>query len=650
MKNFFYDVAVNRPLPQLFTYESSKAIQIGSRVKILFGKKELLGIVLRKSSQPEFQTNLILDVLDDQALFSRHQLELLQWAADYYKHPKGEAVHNFIPPYLKKLGNTFPNKITEPVRCSTTKSNLSLTKEQKIAIANIQKITRFNTHVLQGVTGSGKTEVYLKAIESILNKKQSVLVLVPEISLVPQTLGRFKDRFGDICHAYHSGMTPKARMKVWEEAAIEAPKIIIGTRSSILLPLKNPGLFIVDEEHDKSYKQHEGFRFSARDLLIKRAQMLDIPIVLGSATPSLQTLRSINEGRYSVSHLRERVQAGIIPKFSIIDTNLQALESGLSQQALVEIEKVLEQKQQALIFLNRRGYAPKFLCASCGWVAQCSSCESNLVFHHLEKRMICHRCDSRFAVPKHCPSCQEPSLIMSGQGTEKIEQFLQSRFVNSSIIRVDRDTTRKVGALDNLIEEINTHSSSILIGTRMLTKGHHFPNLALVVIVNLDQSLISLDPFALEDLGQQIIQVAGRAGREKTAAKVLLQSGFPDHPILAVLKNGKYEDFATMVLKEREENKLPPFSFQAILRCHSRSIKKNIDALNKLANVNLSGIELFGPVPASVAKKGGNYFHQIILQSPSRKNLSKNLELILKKIQADKRSVKWVLDIDPVEY
>ena len=244
MKNFFYDVAVNRPLPQLFTYESSKAIQIGSRVKILFGKKELLGIVLRKSSQPEFQTNLILDVLDDKALFSRHQLELLQWAADYYKHPKGEAVHNFIPPYLKKLGNTFPKTITESVHCSITKSNLSLTKEQKTAIANIQKITRFNTHVLQGVTGSGKTEVYLKAIESILNKKQSVLVLVPEISLVPQTLGRFKDRFGDICHAYHSGMTPKARMKVWEEAAIEAPKIIIGTRSSILLPLKNRGLFI----------------------------------------------------------------------------------------------------------------------------------------------------------------------------------------------------------------------------------------------------------------------------------------------------------------------------------------------------------------------------------------------------------------------
>ncbi|NCX77787.1 MAG: primosomal protein N' [Proteobacteria bacterium] len=624
-------MAVNRPLPQLFTYESSKAIQIGSRVKILFGKKELLGIVLRKSSQPEFQTNLILDVLDDQALFSRHQLELIQWAADYYKHPKGEAVHNFIPPYLKKLGNTFPKTITESVHCSATKSNLSLTKEQKTAIANIQKIIGFNTHVLQGVTGSGKTEVYLEAIENILKKKQSVLVLVPEISLVPQTLGRFKDRFGGICHGYHSGMTPKARMQVWEEAAIEAPKIIIGTRSSI-------------------FKQHEGFRFSARDLLIKRAQMLGIPIVLGSATPSLQTLRSINEGRYTVSHLRARVQAGTIPKFSIIDTNLQALESGLSQQALVEIEKVLEQKQQVLIFLNRRGYAPKFLCASCGWVAQCSSCESNLVFHHLEKRMICHRCDSKFAVPKHCPSCQEPSLIMSGQGTEKIEQFLQSRFVNSSIIRVDRDTTRKVGALENLIEEINTHSSSILIGTRMLTKGHHFPNLALVVIVNLDQSLISLDPFALEDLGQQIIQVAGRAGREKTAAKVLLQSGFPDHPILAVLKNGKYEDFATMVLKEREESKLPPFSFQAILRCHSRSIKKNIDALNKLANINLSGIELFGPVPASVAKKGGNYFHQIILQSSSRKNLSKNLELILKRIQADKRSVKWALDIDPVEY
>lgn len=279
MKNFFYDVAVNRPLPQLFTYESSKAIQIGSRVKILFGKKELLGIVLRKSSQPEFKTNLILDVLDDQAVFSRHQLELIQWAADYYKHPKGEAVHNFIPPYLKKIGNTFPKTITESVHYSITKSNLSLTKEQKTAIANIQNITGFNTHVLQGVTGSGKTEVYLEAIESILKKKQSVLVLVPEISLVPQTLGRFKDRFGDICYAYHSGMTPKARMKVWEEAAIEAPKIIIGTRSSILLPLKNPGLFIVDEEHDKSYKQHEGFRFSARDLLIKRAQMLDIPIV-----------------------------------------------------------------------------------------------------------------------------------------------------------------------------------------------------------------------------------------------------------------------------------------------------------------------------------------------------------------------------------
>ncbi|MEK9649712.1 MAG: primosomal protein N' [Gammaproteobacteria bacterium] len=650
MKKFFYDVAINRPLARLFTYEASEAIKIGSRIRILFGKKELMGIVFRKTTQPNFRTSKVLDVIDDQPLFSRHQLELMEWAAEYYKHPLGEVVHNFVPPYLKTISKKLSKKDFDYIDLSEPSSSLALTREQKRAVANIQEKVGFFAHVLQGVTGSGKTEVYLKVTEAIVKQKKSVLVLVPEISLVPQTLARFKNRFASVCRAYHSGMTSKARIRVWEEAYTGEAKIVVGTRSSILLPLQNPGLFIVDEEHDKSYKQHEGFRFSARDLLIKRAQLINIPIVLGSATPSFQTLRSVREKRFGVSYLRDRVAASSIPEFIIIDTNSERLEAGLSSQVIKEVEKVLEQKQQVLIFLNRRGYAPKFLCSSCGWIAHCERCESNLVFHNLENRMVCHRCNAKFSVPKKCPSCNQTSLIMSGEGTEKIEYALKSRFLHSKIIRVDRDTTRKVGALENLITEINDHPSSILIGTRMLTKGHHFPNLALVIIVNLDQSLISLDPFALEDLGQQIIQVAGRAGREKTSAKVLLQSAFPDHPLLRVLKSGNYEEFANTALKDRAQNKMPPFSYQAILRCSSTSIKRNIDALNKLASLSLNGIDCIGPIPANVAKKGGDYFHQIIFQASSRTKLSQSLNLVLEEISTSKRSVKWILDIDPVEY
>ena len=650
MKKFFYDVAINRPLAQLYTYEGPQLVKIGSRVRILFGKKEILGIVVKRTSQPAFKTNPIIRILDNEPLFSKHQLKLLNWSADYYKYPMGEVIHAFIPAYLKKMEGQHPFEKESIGNFLIHEPTLLLSNEQQKALKDIQALDSFNVHVLQGVTGSGKTEVYLQAIEKMLRNDKSVLVLVPEISLVPQTLKRFRDRFGNVCYAYHSAMTPKERMKVWNSAANGAARVIIGTRSSILLPIKNPGMFIIDEEHDKSYKQHEGFRFSARDLLIKRAQMLDIPILLGSATPSFQTIRSINDSRYSVSYLKERITSGNPPSFTIIDMALSKLEAGLSQQAFDAIERVLKQKRQALIFLNRRGYAPKFLCSECGWIAQCNNCESNLVFHQLEKRMICHRCESKYAIPKHCPACNEISLIMTGEGTEKIEHVLEARFFDTKIIRVDRDTTRKVGSMQNLMEEINQNQKSILIGTKMLTKGHHFPNLALVVIVNLDQSLISLDPFALEDLGQQIIQVAGRAGRENTPAEVLLQTSYPNHPLLGVLKNGKYDIFAKTILEDRERSKLPPYSYQAVIRCHSRSIKKNMDALNSLASIEFKEAEIFGPMPAVTAKKGGNYFHQIIIQALSRNKLSQNLDVVLRNIQTAKRTVKWTWDIDPVEH
>ena len=415
MKNFFYDVAINRPLAQLYTYESSQLVKIGSRVRILFGKKEILGIVVKRTSQPTFKTNPLISILDNEPLFSKHQLKLLHWSADYYKYPLGEVIHTFIPAYLKKIENHYPLEKEGSSDFLIHEPTLMLSTEQRRALKDIKALDGFNVHVLQGVTGSGKTEVYLQAIEKMLRNDKSVLVLVPEISLVPQTLKRFKDRFRNVCYAYHSAMTPKERMKIWNAAANGAARVIIGTRSSILLPIRKPGIFIIDEEHDKSYKQQEGFRFSARDLLIKRAQMLDIPILLGSATPSFQTLRSINDSRYSVSYLKERIAASNPPSFIIIDTALSKLEAGLSQQVVNAIERALKQKRQALIFLNRRGYAPKFLCTECGWIAQCNNCESNLVFHQLEKRMICHRCDSKYAIPKYCPACNETSLIMTGE-------------------------------------------------------------------------------------------------------------------------------------------------------------------------------------------------------------------------------------------
>ena len=516
MSKFFYNVAIAIPLRQAFTYHSNQQIVLGTRVAVKFGTTNKLGIVIEVISNTDIKTKPIHMVLDDLPVFSKTELKIFQWASDYYLHPIGEVISSFLPTNLRQIKNTFEVAATNDRKKSIEKNlkfETNLNSEQVKAVDFLNKLKGFMPTLFYGVTGSGKTEVYIRCIyEQLLNRK-SVLVLAPEIALTPQLESRVKDQFGHLVGIYHSKMTPTARYKAWKKFRSGEIKVIIGTRSAVMMPALKLGLIIVDEEHDASYKQQEGFKFSARDIAIKRAQILKIPIILGSATPSLRTLKLVEEKKFETINLTKRVTQKSPPKFSILDINEVKLVSGLAPQAIEAISQTLKQKKQAMIFINRRGFAPQFICSYCGWKAMCNSCDSSLVFHHQAARLICHRCDSAFGVPSHCPSCSKAQLSFLGTGTEQLDETLKELFPNTLIHRMDRDSTIKVGSLEKILSEINSSETGILIGTQMLIKGHDFPNLELVVAVDVDQGITSLNSSAVEEMGQQLIQVAGRAGR-----------------------------------------------------------------------------------------------------------------------------------------
>ena len=413
------------------------------------------------------------------------------------------------------------------------------------------------------------------------------------------------------------------------------------------------GLIIVDEEHDASYKQHEGFKFSARDLAIKRAQMLKIPIVLGSATPSLRTLRLVDEQKFGLIKLTKRITKQNPPKFSILDINETPLTSGLAPQAIEAIAATLKQQKQAMIFINRRGFAPQFICSSCAWRATCNSCDSSLVLHHHLERLICHRCDSAFGVPSDCPSCGAEQLAIVGTGTEQLEITLQELFPQIPIFRMDKDSTKKANSIELLLQAIHESKSSILIGTQMLIKGHDFPNLELVVAIDVDQGVTSLHPAAIEEMGQQLIQVAGRAGRSDGNALVLVQSRYAQDKNLLQLKKGNYLNFAKSILAERKALNQPPYSFEAIIKAASPKTQTNIDFLDQLKKtIDTKRCIAVGPIPAMQAKVRGSYQHHLVLQAPTRTDLNSLLQDLINQLSKNKSSnkVRWSVDVDPVEF
>jgi len=539
---------------------------------------------------------------------------------------------------------------------SSRPSSLQANAEQQAAIAAvIGNLGRFSVALLQGVTGSGKTEVYMQIIAEALRRNLQVLVLLPEITLTPQLEQRFRQRFCVPIVCSHSKLNDSERLQAWLSMQQGQASILLGTRSALFTPLPRPGLIILDEEHDSSFKQQEGFRFSCRDVAIARGKMLNIPVLLGSATPSLETLFNVQHRRYQLLLLRNRAGNAVDPVFEVLDIRNKSLQAGLSEALIGAIRDTLAQGQQVLLFLNRRGFAPVQICHGCGWVARCRRCDANLVIHAADRRLRCHHCGSEQALSKHCPSCQTGELQALGMGTERIEQVLTSLFPDKAVIRFDRDTTQRKGALESYLEQIHQGHADIILGTQMLAKGHHFPNVTLVAILDSDSGLFSIDYRAGERLAQMISQVAGRAGRADKPGRVILQTRQPQHPLLTTLLEKGYSAFAELALEERRQAGLPPCSYQALFRVHAGDIQapqQFLKAMQKLiAQANGEGVSVLGPVSAPMARRAGQFRFQLLLQSPQRRALHSLLDRLLPGVYRLKeaKKVRWSLDVDPLD-
>jgi len=527
-----------------------------------------------------------------------------------------------------------------------------LSTEQALIVAAIsQSLEQFSCHLIDGVTGSGKTEVYLQAMEKVLANSQQVLVIVPEIGLTPQTLLRFEQRFNVPICLHHSNLNDTERLDTWLNAQQGSAAIVIGTRSAIFSPLHQLGMIIVDEEHDSSLKQQDSFRYHGRDIAILRARQLNIPIILGSATPSFESLQNALSGKYQYHQLRKRAGKSNKAKIALIDVAKQQMEFGLSGSLKHEINQTLSRGEQVLVFLNRRGYAPAINCQECHWLCDCQRCDKPYTFHQKQQLLICHHCGSQKRVPKQCPSCGSVRIAPIGQGTEQLEQRISEIFPDVSVVRIDRDSTRKKGELTRLLQEITDKKHQLLIGTQMLAKGHHFPDVTLVAVLDGDGALFSFDFRASEQMAQLLIQVAGRAGRASKPGKVFVQTSYPDHPLLQDLVHNGYQHFAKQALIERKQALLPPFSYQALFRAEANYPSYPEKFLRVLAELTFDNCQFAGPVPAAMEKKAGKFRYHLILQAKSRKELHIAILQLLTAIPNNEwqSKVRWSLDIDPID-
>lgn len=533
-----------------------------------------------------------------------------------------------------------------------------LNTEQATAIGAIRsQDNRFAVWLLEGVTGSGKTEVYLGVLENILAQGKQALVLVPEIGLTPQTIARFRQRFDAPIDVLHSGLNDSQRLAVWLRARDGESAIVIGTRSALFTPFARLGVIIVDEEHDSSYKQQEGWRYHARDLAILRGREEQLPVVLGSATPSLESLYNVSQGKYSLLRLTQRAGGANLAKQHLLDLKGVPLVAGLAPFLLARMRQHLQADNQVILFLNRRGFAPALLCHECGWSAECQRCERHYTLHHHSSKLHCHHCDSQCTIPRQCPDCGSTQLMPVGVGTEQLDRELSRLFPDVPLTRIDRDTTRRKDALDKHLAAIQQGGARILIGTQMLAKGHHFPDVTLVALVDIDGALFSADFRSAEHFAQLYIQVSGRAGRASKQGEVILQTHHPKHPLLHTLLHQGYGEFSRQALIERQSVLLPPFSYHALLRAEDNdnqqapAFLQQVRQLFENCTVRDEQLWLLGPMPALQPKRSGRFRWQLLIQHSSRQLLQRLIGDNRANISACSlsRKVKWTLDIDPIE-
>ncbi|MEO9276032.1 primosomal protein N' [Marinomonas sp. 5E14-1] len=631
-----------------------------------------LPVLLRKGENAEFRTeNWWLTTPEGQNL-PLEQLSRAPRQQDFLRavqqHPNGLSQHaTSVLDLAPAAGKSLEEKgllYREPrsfnksgeKHSHQTQVPPTLNPEQALATEELlDSRHHFHVSLLDGVTGSGKTEVFLRLMERLIEEGKQILVMVPEIGLTPQTLKRFEVRFNTDIVLMHSNMSDRERLDAWLLAANGHAKIIIGTRSAAFIPAPNLGLIVIDEEHDSSYKQHEGFRYHARDLAIKRAQSLDIPVLLASATPSYESLTNALQKKFSWIKLRQRAGNAHIPEMERVDLRGKSLIHGFSEQALASMRLCLERKEQVLIFLNRRGYAPTLMCHQCGWIAACDHCDVNLTVHKRANKLHCHHCDTQKALLHTCPECQSEELFTVGEGTEQIETQLHTLFKDTPILRIDRDSTQRKSAMAKLTQKIHEHDQAILIGTQMLAKGHHFPNVTLVIIMDADAGLFSSDFRGMERTAQLITQVAGRAGRAKKPGHVLLQTYHPDHAAIECLCNLGYEHFAIDGLAERKSLSLPPFYHQVIIRAESTNEQEAMQLLaamrNDLEPYLSKDVYLVGPYTAIIVRKAGQHRALISLKASHRAPLHHAVQLMSNWLEQSARQykIRFAIDVDPLE-
>jgi primosomal protein N' (replication factor Y) (superfamily II helicase) len=530
----------------------------------------------------------------------------------------------------------------------------TLLEEQQAAVQAVsQSLGKYSAFLLHGITGSGKTEVYLHLVEQVLGQGQQALILVPEIGLTPQFAQRVAARFPGIeVGVLHSGLSESERLMRWKLAMSGKAGIVLGTRLSVFTPMPTLGLIIVDEEHDASFSQQEGLRYSARDLAVFRARQRHIPVVLGSATPSLESWQNAEAGRYNRLTLPVRATGASLPSLSLIDIRNQPLDEGLSPPAINAIGATLARGEQVLVFINRRGYAPVLHCPLCAWVAPCLRCSTRLTLHRQDHRLRCHHCGHEEAIPAACPACGNPDIRALGQGTQRVEEALERQFPAARILRADRDSTRRKGSWDLLQAGIHRGEVNLIVGTQLISKGHDFPNLTLVVVLEADGALFSLDFRAEEKLFAQLMQVSGRAGRADKPGTVLIQTRFPEHPLFSSLLAHDYGDFAALQLASRKLAALPPYSHQVVLRAEARTLNEALSWLAKARGLvaDHPGIQIFAPVSAPMLKKAGMERAQLWLQSASRNPLQRLLHEWAPQLYTLRATgIRWHLDVDPAE-
>jgi primosomal protein N' (replication factor Y) len=723
-------VAVPVHVPRLFDYLYSGADAVeplpGMRVEVPFGRRHKIGMIVARAARSGHDPDrlkAVLRLLDARPLLASGDLELVLWAADYYRQPPGEALFAALPARLRRAeplletglpgwrlsrrGRSLPlERLSRAPRqsavaallreypdgmsmraiqgrlgeCRSALRALSergwvetcrlparpptapraegppLNPDQVAAVDRVRNaFGGFQAFLLEGVTGSGKTEVYIQLLLATLGAGRQGLLLVPEIGLTPQLQRRLAGRLGATLATLHSGRNAVERQHAWQLAASGQADVVLGTRSAVFVPMPRLGLILVDEEHDLSFKQQDGFRYSARDLAVRRAQSAGCPVLLGSATPSLETLQNARSGRYALLELPQRAGGAQPPEIALIDIRGQPLRGGLSPVLVGLMREEFAAGNQVLLFLNRRGFSPVVTCRDCGWVGECPHCDARLTLHLSDNRLWCHHCGLSRPIPAGCPSCSGFDIRPLGQGTERLQGELNALFPDVPVARVDRDSVRRRGALERLLADARGGEYPLLVGTQMLAKGHHFPHVTLVGILDVDNGLYGSDFRAAERMAQLVIQVAGRAGRAERRGRVLLQTHHPRNPLLETLRRRGYPAFAASALRERRDAGLPPFTYQALVRAESGARETSVGflraALEAARPYGGRFVSLLGPVPAPMERRAGRYRAQLLVQAERRAELHRFLADWVEDLYGLKghAKVRWSVDVDPQE-